>query len=370
MEMKELINSIGKKKLIMIFGGIVGVVVLIIVCLLLYNAFFVSNTYSSVESKIVNAAKEYYGKHQNLLPKSPNDEVSVNSTTLTSSGYLGDLQEMIPDEGVSCTATVTVTNVNNNYRYVANLKCGDKYQTETFVNHVKSVEQTVVTGQGLYDMNGELVYRGENPNNYIKFADGLWRIVKFENDSAMLILDDKYARSVWDDRFNADRNSYDGINDYSVSRANDALTNLYNGEDLFSASDKLLIVAHDLAIGKRGETIQYNDGSVEKSQVLEDRYIGLLPLYDYINVSLDENCSSASTQSCSNYNYLNLLESSWWLSTGDSDTTYRVYRIDSSGIIGLTRASTNSYLRPVIYLAKDAIYVGGDGTFDNPYQVK
>ena len=368
--MKELINSIGKKKLIMIFGGIVGVVVLIIVCLLLYNAFFVSNTYSSVESKIVNAAKEYYGKHQNLLPKSPNDEVSVNSTTLTSSGYLGDLQEMVPDEGVSCTATVTVTNVNNNYRYVANLKCGDKYQTETFVNHVKSVEQTVVTGQGLYDMNGELVYRGENPNNYIKFADRLWRLVKFENDSAMLILDDKYARSVWDDRFNADRNRNDGINDYSVSRANDALTNLYNGEDLFSASDKLLIVAHDLAIGKRGETIQYNDGSVEKSQVLEDRYIGLLPLYDYINVSLDENCSSASTQSCSNYNYLNLLESSWWLSTGDSDTTYRVYRIDSSGIIGLTRASTNSYLRPVIYLAKDAIYVSGDGTFDNPYQVK
>ena len=277
---------------------------------------------------------------------------------------------MVPDEGVSCTATVTVTNVNNNYRYVANLKCGDKYQTETFVNHVKSVEQTVVTGQGLYDMNGELVYRGENPNNYIKFADRLWRIVKFENDSAMLILDDKYARSVWDDRFNADRNRNDGINDYSVSRANDALTNLYNGEDLFSASDKLLIVAHDLAIGKRGETIQYNDGSVEKSQVLEDRYIGLLPLYDYINVSLDENCSSASTQSCSNYNYLNLLESSWWLSTGDSDTTYRVYRIDSSGIIGLTRASTNSYLRPVIYLAKDAIYVSGDGTFDNPYQVK
>ena len=51
----------------------------------------------------------------------------------------------------------------------------------------------------------------------------------------------------------------------------------------------------------------YNDGSIEKSSLLEKQYIGLLPLYDYINASIDTNCNSALTESCTNYNYLNHL---------------------------------------------------------------
>lgn len=368
--MKDLIQDIGKKKLLIIIGSVIGVIVLIILILLLYNTFFKKNSYSSIEDKVLNAAIRYYEDNPKLLPKNINDEVSINSTTLTAGDYLKSLDELVPDKNVNCTSTVTVTNINNNYRYTSKLKCGNVYETKTLVDTIKANDPIVISGQGLYEMNGDLVYRGDNPNNNVKFANHNWKIVKIENNQVMLILNEKYTSATWDDRFNVERNQDDGVNDYSVSRVNDYLTNLYNGDTLFSSNDKLTIVAHNLYIGRRGEDISYNDGSIEKSQVLENKYIGLLPLFDFINASLDSNCYSASTQSCANYNYLAGFQYNWWTMTGDSNTTHKVYKISSDGKIGTSRAVTSTYIRPVIYLAKDAIYVSGNGTLDSPYIVK
>ena len=369
--MKDLINDIGKKKLLTILGIIVGLVVIIVVVLLLYNNLFSTKSYSSIENTVVEAAKNYYNANPSLLPKNPNDEVSINSTSLISGGYLEDLSKMAPDN-VSCTATVTVTNVNYNYRYTAKLQCGEIYVTRYLQEYIQKYQGTVVSGQGLYSLNGEFVYRGENPNNNVVLGKNKWNIVKFDsNGNAMLILADKLEKMAWDDRYNSDRNQNDGINDYSVSRVNDYVTNLYNGTSLLSNNEKSLVVSHDLYIGKRSEVDIYNDGSIEKSRVLENKYIGLLPLYDYINASIDGNCNSASTGACSNYNYLNAkYDNNWWTATGESENTYRVFMISSDGSISSTRASGNGYLRPVIYLAKDTIYVSGDGTTENPFKIK
>jgi len=367
--MKDLIKDLGKKRLLIILGALVGVFILITIILLLYNA-FKTNSYASVEEKILNAAKEYYNDNSKLLPKNINDEVSINSTTLVAGEYLKSLDELVPDKNVNCTATVTVTNINNSYRYATKLKCGEVYETKTIADYIRKNEQTVISGQGLYELNGDLVYRGENPNNNIKFADRDWKIVKIENDQAMLILNEKLIRATWDDRFNTERNSDDGINDYSVSRMNDYLTNLYNGDTFFSDSNKLVVAAHNLYIGKRTPDFGYNDGSLEKSEVLENKYIGLIPLFDYINASLDENCISADTRGCANYNYLANYDYNWWTMTGDGENTYKVYKITSDGKIYSSRAATALQARPVIYLAKDAIYVKGNGTVDNPYIVK
>ena len=135
-------------------------------------------------------------------------------------------------------------------------------------------------------------------------------------------------------------------------------------------NDKKLLTSHNLSIGKRKINETTNDGSVEKSNVLKNQYVGLLPLYDYINASIDKNCKSATTDSCINYNYLNKFGYNWWTLTADNSTSHKVYRVSSDGTIGLIRASSNSYIRPVIYLASDAIYASGDGTLENPYKIK
>ena len=334
-------KDLGKNKLIMIACGIVVFVLVIVIVLLLYNSIFAKTSYKDIENKVLYAAEKYYGEHPELLPQNENEEVSTTDASLTQAGYLKSMSELTKKmDGVTCTATVMVNYAGGEYRYTPLLNCGDAYSTKTLVSHIEANESKVFDGNGLYEYNGELVYRGEEPNTYVKLSGKIWRIVKIANGKAVLIADEKVSSVVWDDRFNADRDDTDGINDYSVSRIKDSLADLYN------------------------------DGSIEKSEVFENQYIGLLPLYDYINASIDTNCNSANTNTCSNYNYLSLYGYTWWTLTADASNTYKVFRVATNGTIGLSRASSNGYLRPVIQLAKDAIYVSGNGTSEDPYIIK
>ena len=101
---------------------------------------------------------------------------------------------------------------------------------------------------------------------------------------------------------------------------------------------------------------------------MEKQFIGLLPLNDYLNASLDKNCTTSISPSCQNYNYLAKYQYNWWTMTGTSLNTYNVYKINKSP--SLTAANSTAVPRLVLHLAKDAIYVSGDGTFNNPYILK
>lgn len=363
-------KDLGKKKLLIIAGGIVGLLILIIIILLIYNSLFVKTSYKDIENKVVEAAKKYYSENESLLPTNENEEVQTTDANLTASGHLKSMNKLTKKLGSTCTATVIVSYAGGNYRYTPLLDCGDKYSTKTIVSHIQNSVSRVTSGEGLYELNGELVYRGEEPNNYVKFSDKLWRIVKITDNKLVIILDEKSVKSVWDDRFNSDRNRTDGINDYKVSRIYEKLLEMYNGDTIFNDNTRGLLSSHNLYIGSRLDTDFYNDGSIEKAVLFEKQYIGLLPLYDYINASLDTNCNSAVTDSCINYNYLNQYGFNWWTLTSDQANTHKVYRITLDGSIGSIRASASSYVRPVIYLAKDALYTGGTGTSEDPYTIK
>ena len=369
--MKGLVNDIGKKKLIIILGAFVGFIILVIVLLLVIHSMSGKTlSYKQIESKLTEAAKKYYSKNKDLLPQNDGGQVTVDDTTLSSSDYLKPLSELVSDkEGISCTGKVLVNYRNSKYRYVPLLDCGDAYKTETLVSYIKKNEPKVFEGEGLYDMNSELVYRGENPNNYIQFSGKIYRIVKIVDDKAVLILQDKFERSTWDNRYNIDRNGRDGINDYSVSRVKTNLATILEEEKLISNDDKMLLAIHDLYVGKRGEEDSYNDGTLEKSMIDKDQYIGLLPLYDYLNASIDSLCRSAKTRNCSNYNYLDHFDYVWWLMTGDSNYSHKVFRA-TGGSIDSYGASNSYYLRPVIMLTNSALYAGGTGTEADPYLVK
>lgn len=369
--MKNLVNDIGKKKLLIILAGIVGFIVLIIVFLLIYNSLFVKTSYKDIENKILVAAQKYYKDNPTLLPKDDTQEVSITDKTLTSAGYLKSMNELTKDiKNANCNASVMINYAGGDYRYTVLLDCGENYSTKTLVSYIKNNVEKVTSGAGLYNLNGELVYRGENPNNFVKFSGKTWRIVKIENDKAVLILNEKNERTVWDDRFNTERNRTDGINDYNVSRIYETLNNIYIKEELITSSNKKLLSSFVVYTGKRLAADAYNDGSIEKSTFLNNQYIGLLPLYDYLNASVDTNCLTSLTASCTNYNYLNHYEYSWWTVTADAANTYKAYRVSSTGEIDLIKAATNGYVRPVVHLAKDVIYNGGDGTEQNPFIIK
>ena len=88
-----------------------------------------------------------------------------------------------------------------------------------------------------------------------------------------------------------------------------------------------------------------------------------------MNASLDTNCTTGTSPSCVNYNYLSKYIYRWWTITATTLNTYNVYQI-SYGQPILISCSSSAYVRPVVHLAKDTVYVSGEGTVENPYIVK
>lgn len=358
-----------KSKILLIVIVIVVLVVFIWIMSLISNNLKGGNSYEKVMSTMENAARKYYSDRPNELPKVSGKNVVVKDKELVSLNYMKNINDILKDDNASCKGEVSVTNINDNYKYRAKLDCGDKYKTVDFVSKIKDIS-TVESGNGLYNLNGALVFRGEYVDNYVTIGKKLYRILKVVDDKVYLIFDSKLDSVSWDDRYNIEKDSKAGINDYSISRIKEKLEALYNSDELFTAEDKLMISTQTLNIGKRKIDDIDVDGSIEKSNTIDNQYLGLPTVNDYINASVDSNCKKATDISCTNYNYLANCEYGYWMLTADANTTYKVYRFSTGSGVNLTGASSNAYIRPVFALTSDILYVSGDGTIDNPYVIK
>lgn len=356
-------------KRLLIYIGIVVVVVSITIIVLLIMTGGGKMSYSQIEGRLKDGAMNYYDDHKDLLPQTNGQKVTVTAYDLEQGKYIRPLQKMVKGNAV-CSAKVDVIKNGDNYLYTPLLNCGSDYNSSYLYEKITGENNIVTIGDGLYKMNEEFVYRGEIVNNYIKFADKVWRIIKVDkNNDIKILAEDSKETTTWDDRYNLERSSNSGINDYKVSRMKDYLSNMYNNTNYLSDTDKAFVVYKDICIGKRKNDSSVNDNSVECAKALESQPISLLQVNEFLNASIDKNCKKTSDLQCQNYNYLSSFIKSWWSLTGDASNTYKVYRITSSGI-GLVSASSYSFVRPVIYLSGATRYAGGTGTADDPYIVK
>jgi len=366
MNMKELMENKLFKMLALVVGLILVLIIVVIIVISLSGG-RVSN-YSSLENKLISAAKSYYQANNSELPTTIGSSSEVSSVTLTEGNYMKSMEKIAP-KGSTCSGKVIVKNVNNSYFYQAFVNCGDSYNTTVISDYIKSHTDTVSTGTGLYQNNGSYIYRGENPNNYIKFAGRLYRIVKINSDSTLdIITIEKKDRVVWDDRYNQERESDDGINTYSVSRIRDSLLAYVNSE-AFTDTDRSMLVPHTLCIGKIDENNDIVYGS-ECNETLENQIIGLLPVSSFTYASIDTTCKKPLDGTCQNYNYLSDIDFNWWTLTADATSTHRIYAVSSNSEAYTTRASSASNLREVIRITDNAVYVSGNGSQTDPYIVK
>lgn len=369
--MKEKSKKIEKKNLIIIGIFIISIIIILFGGALLYNKFFYKKSFTEVETIMLNAAKTHFNKHEEKLPKNIGDSITITDETLVKNNEMNTIESYIKTRNITCSGEVTVTNINGNHRYTSVLDCGKNYQTKLFSNYIKENVKIVNDGNGLYKLNDQLVYRGDEVKNYLKLNGKTYRIVKFVNDHPVIIYTDFSDSIQWDNRYNINTDDNAGINDYEISRMRSHLNNLYNktGENaLLSDTNRLLVTSYNLPIGKRSNKDTDKTGKLEQATVLTDQYIGLLPVSDFLNASLDKNCTSTTSQSCENYNYLNRYKYTWWTITANSTNTYKVYVIDK--IPYTTQPDSYAYIRPVLYLVNDAIYVSGDGSNQNPYIIK
>lgn len=367
--------KLNKKMIIILCSVVAAILVLIVIIMLLLGGRSKKLSYNKIEEKIVTAGMNYYKNHQDQLPEV--GTVSIDTSTLVAQGYLSDLSTYTGKDEI-CSGTLYVTKNPSNYSYRAKLYCGTNYVTKTFKERV--VTGVVTSGSGLYaeeqvnpndnsSTQKVYVFKGDGVNNYIKMGDFYWRIIKvFENGEMAVLGDPELLRRIWDNRFNLDTNNYRGINDYKVSRILD-----YINSDVVDNNNgfmiiKSLITPHTVCTGNRSLNDISRDGSSECSETLENQYFSLLPVYDYMNASLDQNCNTATDASCYNYNYLAAEVEDWWTVTGIADNTQDVYYVHKT--IKYDYANQVKSARLYAYLDANVTYVSGTGTYDDPYILK
>lgn len=360
-----------KKTLIIIGIFIVFMIIILFGGALIYNKFFFKKSYSEVESIMKRAAIKYFEKYEEKLPNDVNASITVSVDTLVKNNMMDTIVSYTKDKNVTCEGEVSVTNINGNYRYATTLDCGKSYKTQTLNNYINENISIVTNGNGLYKTDNTLVYKGDNVDNYLKLNGKMYRIVKFVDSHPVIIFTDNSESIQWDNRYNINNDSDSGINDYEVSRMREYLDNIYksNTEDsLLNNETRMLITNYNLPIGRRKNADTDKTGALENVKLLTNQYIGLLPVSDFLNASLDVNCNSTIAESCKNYNYLNKYKYTWWTVTANSTNSYKVYVINKTASTALP--SSIAYVRPVFYLAKNTIYVSGDGSKENPFIVK
>lgn len=363
-----------RKKLMRVMLIVVGVLVLFLVVLLLIAIIGGGKMdYEDIEQEMKEAAIEYYKVQEGLLPEEEGETVTVRARTLANAELMKPLDEL--REGENCSGRVEVRKINDNYVYTPYLECGDNYVTKELYKAV--LEQGIVTsGSGLYDMNGEKVYRGEDVNNYVKLDNGVFRIVKVTADNKLLLIksdtDSNFSNS-YDDRYNPAKSFNSGFNDYRVSRIYEFLQDLYNGKSdtiILSENDKEKLVNFNLCIGKRSPTDTDKTNALECSDILENQMIGLLTASDYMNASLDATCNATTDRTCQNYNYLKLSGVDWWLITGNSLNNSEVFSVRSGGYIDEYNASSTKKVRPTIMINNNIMIRSGNGSESNPFILK
>lgn len=329
-----------------------------------------AKTYKDIENNLVTATKKYLESNKDLLPKVDGKITKVNIDTLINKNLIKE-QVAIEDENVKCSGYTEVINKQGEYNYVPYIKCGKYYETKTIAEYIIDNQDIVTTNDGLYKFGETYVFRGENPNNYLKLGNRLYRIMEInENSELKLISTERYSENfTWDDRYNVEKNKAYGINDYSKSRLKDNLEIMLNDTEFFSTQELQKIVEHDICIGKRNPNDFNKTMTEECSNKYPNQKVGLILAAEYSRVSTDTNCNSLNSLSCQNYNYLNSVSQLFTTMTGSSTDTYNVIMI-SKGVITLSRASRNFRVYPVVYIDRLSVYSSGEGTLENPYIVR
>ena len=284
------------------------------------------------------------------------------------------------------------------------------------IEPVPGVDQTiggqeveiVSSGDGLYEdsyESGRLIYRGQNPNNYIEFNDELWRIIAKEADGTYKIIRNEllpeempfdeqglrisgycsnmmyYGCNAW----SATANMVGGPAEYingpyrglveDDSSLNKYLNTIYLGT-IQTNADK--IVSHDFNIGG---IVGDNNSNGKIDLILKEELnykwngkIALASVSDYLNANSNQSmCNSVVLQSknyktCVSTNWMYKSDKSWWLMSSYAYSDYASYGfyVYSGGYLASFIAADSHGVRPSLYLSSD-INLSGTGSELDPY---
>ena len=368
--MIETLKKIDKKILIIVGIVLISPILLILFLAILRGCGNSKITYEKYEEKMISAAKNYIkGKE----PKEEGELVIVELSNLVDGEYIKSTEKLLGDS--SCNGSVviqrngsSIEETNGGYlNYIVNLEC-DNHKTNTLKSNI--LKDLVTQGNGLYELNGHYVFKGDKVNNIVEFYGYIYRILSVDSNGYVKLfkVEKQSSDRVWDNKYNINSDSLSGINVYKDSLIKDYLVQDYISEKNFSEAARKHLVAADVCVDSKDSV----DGSLNRYNCLnkiEKQLISLIDIEDYALASLDVNCTGLYSRSCINYNYFKGVRLLTWTMNASKDNSYDVYYIQDGSIYSKKASKYEDY-NHVIYIDINEKIVSGRGTETEPYIIR
>lgn len=309
--------------------------------------------------------------------------------------------------GTSCRSVYKIKEVDTT--------SSTSYNYITLADYYSSTDDSESTGSGLYkstDDDGDSYYFRGNVNNYVSFANQLWRVIRVNGDGTIRLLyntdidksvfnnahdDEKYSGYTYDNenvctKENPCISSFDAKNNLFVNNMNmtnsDVKTYLENwyisnlklydnyiSLDSYCNDTTYVVSGNNYYYGAYDRIYKQYQPSLkcpDTSQLYGGNYklkIGLMTADEANYAGLN-----MKTPHAINNNYL-YYSSNWWFMTSGwkyitSSATSTAGLNTTIGITPQIFVAYTFYVRPVINLKSNTLITSGDGSLSNPYVIK
>jgi hypothetical protein len=187
---------------------------------------------------------------------------------------------------------------------------------------------------GLFSSSGNYIYRGDVKNNYLKYNNMLWRIVRINSDNSIdIILDDYISLLPWNNK----------VTSFSESEIYKYLNN-----EFLDLLDKEALNKTSFCTDKLSSL-----SSITCDDTNTDNYVKLLDVANFLN-SVNKSKS-----------YLVASDEIMWLADYSDE---KIWHTNGSNV---SQSLVNSFyeIRPMVRLKNTTIYSSGDGTKEKPFVV-
>lgn len=228
------------------------------------------------------------------------------------------------------------------YYYIKFNKSSNGGSGKTISNVIQKNNEITTKGDGLYNNDGELVFKGSKVNNYLEYSNILWRIVKVDKDNSIVLITDSVVNSLAYDK---------STTDFTKSNINSWLN---ESEDKTGIFETKLNNRHDYLVPNNiclDNVKDLNKITCRKKD--HSKYITLLNVADYLN---SKNKDS----------FINNSDNMWLVNSKDNSKVWYL----SNGSISNDTPSSIYGIKPVVTLKNSIDVVSGNGTKEKPYKIE
>ncbi|MBQ1496091.1 MAG: hypothetical protein IIZ40_01890 [Bacilli bacterium] len=206
--------------------------------------------------------------------------------------------------------------------------------------------------QDLYDL--KYIYVGDDPKNYIKYNDKMYRIIGITNSNDLKLIDEE----------NTIEENFGLSGDINYLKKKEELIDegykgiFYVGYVRSKSNDISNIMKNE----KRNNT--YTVGSPKL--VFSFSYPNISDIINSANECTYNSLTDININNCHSY-LINMLTNTYLSNAAEKNM---LYMINENNELIMTKLEKNIQVKKVIYVSALSKYLGGDGSFDNPYVIE